>query len=148
MSGDGTFHPDLPAMRKAAEALHDLAEFPKKMHEEFVTHAAAYDGWNGQPGSEDTDQFYEQTQPEWQKAKKQPIGLLTSFEQVFPAAAAAVLETVNSIQGAKGFADDIINDAKSKTKVHGNPDGYDSGDDSGYDSGYDSGDEHTGGGKH
>lgn len=141
MSGDGTFHPDLPAMRKAAEALHDLAEFPQKMHEEFVAHAADYDGWNGQPGSEGTDQFYEQTQPEWQKAKKQPIGLLTSFEQVFPAAAAAVLETVNSIQGTKGFADDLISDAKSRTKVHGNPDDGDDGGDG-------SGDEHTGGGKH
>ncbi|MGW7572934.1 hypothetical protein [Streptomyces sp. NPDC054765] len=141
MSGDGTFHPDLPAMRKAAEALHDLGEFPQKMHEEFVAHAADYDGWNGQKGSEDTDQFFQQTQPDWEKAKKLPIGLLASFEQVFPAAAAAVLETVNSIKGAKGVANDLISDAQSKAKAHSNPDNGDG-------SGDGSGDDHTGGGKH
>ncbi|WP_328385409.1 hypothetical protein OHS81_15850 [Streptomyces sp. NBC_00400] len=140
--GGGGYNANPQKMRETAQYLLSLAERPKQIREETRARYKDFEGWNGRPGAV-ADSFYEQTQPEQEKMIKsltEPSGI----DDAMHGAVSATLTTADSIDGAKGFADDLVKDAKAKAESVLNGDESD-GDDSGYESG-DS--DHTGGGKH
>lgn len=131
----GTYDSDPVKARQAAEELRSVAGAPGKMVDDFQQESRFYDGWNGQEGV--VDQFKQQTEPDWTGAKDAPVTFLNAIGGAVSALSLAVLKQVESIDGTKGLADDLIHDATSDTES------LDLSDDSG--SGSDGG---TGGGKH
>lgn len=139
MSAGGTYDANSEKMRRAARELLRLAERPAQIRREFRERSADFEGWNGQADAKE-DSFYEKTQPEWKKTIDS-LSEQTGIEDAVHGGVYATLVTADSIDGTQGFADDLVETAKSKASSLLDGDSDD-------DSGYEGDDDVTGGGKH